>query len=110
MDAGGDIGAPGAAITVAVCGHWEHEPPCPLAPHHTAAERHGDQVRLRVLFAADPADEPEVRRRIDDALASSQLERPDGAVVRWRLVSTGVSAVRPDETDHAQRLADFGPA
>jgi hypothetical protein len=106
MADGGDIGAPGAAITVAVCGQWEHEPPCPLAPHHTAAERDGDVVRLRVLFAADPAEESEVRRRIDDALASSQLETPDGALARWQLVSTEVGEVRPDEADHGRRLVE----
>jgi G6PDH family F420-dependent oxidoreductase len=32
---GGDRQAPGAAVTVALCGHWEHEPPCRV-PHHTA--------------------------------------------------------------------------
>ncbi len=104
MEDGGDDGAPGAAITVAVCGHWEHEPPCPLAPHHTAAERDGDTVRLRVLFAAEPTDEAEVRRRIDDALASSRMETPEGAVARWRLVSSAVGMVRPDEEDHGRRL------
>src|SRR5215207_9908722 len=26
-----DERAPGAAVTVALCGHWEHEPPCSLA-------------------------------------------------------------------------------
>src|SRR5580704_15625066 len=82
MEAGGDERAPGAAITVALCGHWEHEPPCPVAPHNTDAhrcedqrcadqrcadqscadqscadQRAGDQVRLRVLFAAEPAAE-----------------------------------------------------
>lgn len=105
LEDGGDIGAPGAAITAAVCGHWEHEPPCPLAPHHTAAEPDGDVVRLRILFAVDPAQEPEVRRRIDDALAASELESPDGALARWRLVSTEVGRVRPDEVDHGRRLA-----
>ena len=35
MAPGNDIAAPGAAITVELCGRWEHEPPCPLAPHHT---------------------------------------------------------------------------
>lgn len=105
MEPEDDAGAPGAAITVAVCGHWEHEPPCPLAPHHTAAERDGDVVRLRVLFASDPADEREVRRRIDDALAGSQLETPGGTIARWRLVSTEVATVRADETEHGQRLA-----
>jgi hypothetical protein len=100
-----DIGAPGAAITVALCGSWEHEPPCPLAPHHTAAERDGRAVRLRVLFAADPDDEPVVRRRIEAALASSELETPTGALARWRLVSTHGATVRPDEADHGERLA-----
>ena len=38
MPAPADDGAPGAAVTVALCGHWEHPPPCPLAPHHTRAE------------------------------------------------------------------------
>jgi hypothetical protein len=45
MGADEDVGAPGAAVTVALCGHWEHDPPCPLAAHHTAAERDGDVVR-----------------------------------------------------------------
>ncbi|KQC37143.1 MULTISPECIES: hypothetical protein [Frankia] len=28
---GGDERAPGAAITAALCGRWEHPPPCPQA-------------------------------------------------------------------------------
>jgi hypothetical protein len=39
---GADERAPGAAVTVAPCGHWEHEPPCPLAPHHVRAARAED--------------------------------------------------------------------
>jgi hypothetical protein len=42
LDPGGADDAPGAAITVELCGHWEHEPPCPVAAHHTAAAREGD--------------------------------------------------------------------
>jgi len=100
----GDRRAIGAAITVALCGHWEHEPPCPLAPHHTATEAVGDEVAIRVLFAAEPADETEVRGRIDSALASSSQEGPDGVITRWRLRRAAPSPVRPDENDHAQRL------
>ncbi|MEX5721628.1 hypothetical protein [Geodermatophilus maliterrae] len=37
MEPGADDRAPGGVITVALCGSWEHEPPCPLAPHHTRA-------------------------------------------------------------------------
>lgn len=96
MDATGDLRAPGAAITVALCGHLEHEPPCPLAPHHTAATREGDDVRLRVLFAADPADEDEVRARIAEALASGRG--------RWRVRDSRPSNPRDDEAEHVRRL------
>ena len=95
MDPTGDERAPGAAITVALCGSWEHEPPCPLAPHHTAVSRSGDEVALRLLFAADPGDEDRVRALVDDALALGE---------GWRLLRSGSSEVRPEERDHAGRL------
>ena len=105
MDADGDVRAPGAAITFALCGHWEHEPPCPLAPHHTAAERVGEEVRLRTLFAVEPAREAEVRDLIRDALAAGSLVGGDGLKSRWRLRSSAPAVVRPDQTEHAARLA-----
>lgn len=101
---GGDGGAPGAAITVALCGHWEHEPPCPLAPHHTCAERTGDELRLRTLFAVERELENKVRRRIDAALASSRLVGLNGAATTWQLHSTQRSDVLEAELDHAGRL------
>jgi hypothetical protein len=104
MESEQDLNAPGGAITVALCGSWEHPPPCPLAPHHTAAERDGDVVRLRVLFAAEPDDEPEVRRRVADALATGQVVTPSGDVARWRVVSEGPDEVRPEERDHGHTL------
>jgi hypothetical protein len=104
MGAGGDVQAPGAAITVALCGHWEHEPPCPLAPHHTAAQRSGDEVQLRVLFAAEPAAEAEVRGRIDAALARASLDGPDGVATRWRFRTARPGLLRKDEAGHAERL------
>ncbi|TMR03100.1 hypothetical protein ETD83_10945 [Actinomadura soli] len=104
MEADGDVRAPGAAITVALCGHWEHEPPCPLAPHHTTAARSGDEVRLRVLFAAEPAAEAEVRGRIEAALSRAGLDGPDGVVTRWRFRGARPGLVRSDEAGHAERL------
>jgi hypothetical protein len=95
MGAGQDERAPGGAITTALCGHWEHDPPCPLAPHHIATHRDGDHVRLRILFAAEEADEPEARRRIEGALAGSS---------GWRLLSSAPSEVLTGERDHARRL------
>ena len=107
LDPGGDSRAPGGAITVALCGHWDHEPPCPLAPHHTEALPAGDDsLRLRVLFAADPADEQRVRSLIEQALSSGRLTGPDGRVTRWMLTFSGAGSIRPDEADHAARLAE----
>jgi len=99
MAPGEDERAPGAAITTALCGHWQHEPPCPLAPHYTGATRDGDRLRLRILFAAEESDEPEVRRRIEDALSAG---------TRWRLVEAAPSDVTADERAHADRLATKG--
>jgi hypothetical protein len=92
---GGDQRAPGGAITVALCGSWSHDGPCPLAPHHTQADRSGDEVTVRVLFAAAPEQEGRVRSLIDEALARGET---------WRLVSSGRSAVRPEEAEHVGRL------
>ena len=103
----GDERAPGGAITEALCGSWTHDPPCPLAPHHTRAHRDGPEVRLRLLFAAAPDDEERVRSLVDAALARGEGADPDGNRTTWRLVESGPSEVRPDEAEHAARLT-FG--
>lgn len=102
---GGDDRVPGGAITVALCGSWSHVLPCPLAPHHTGVERSGADVPLRVLSVAEPEDEAAVRARVEETLARGHAEDPAGRRTGWRLVSSGSSAVRPDELDHARRLA-----
>src|SRR3954470_17499159 len=88
MDPAADERAPGGAITVALCGSLEHEPPCPLAAHHTRAERAGDEVRLRVLFAAEPDGTADVRLGIDRALSAGSFAGPDGVVTEWRLLDS----------------------
>jgi hypothetical protein len=100
-----DPHAPGAAITTELCGHWEHEPPCPLAPHHTRADRSGGEVRLRILFATEPPLEDTVRQRIDLALSRGHLPGPQGEHTRWHLRLSRRSTVSPEEMDHATRLA-----
>ncbi|MFP5283317.1 MAG: hypothetical protein ACLGIF_07695 [Actinomycetes bacterium] len=104
MDPHSDAAAPGAAVTVALCGAWEHEPPCPLAPHHTGSHRLGDQVRLRILFAAEPDQAEEVRERIDEALAVGAITRPTGGVTAWQLRESRASAPRFEEEEHGRRL------
>ncbi|MCK9902875.1 hypothetical protein CC117_23895 [Parafrankia colletiae] len=100
----GDIGAPGAAVTVALCGHWDHPSPCSAAPHHTDAVRTEQGVRLRILFAADPDNEHPVRRRVEAALATGQLRGPDGTLTHWRLCASRSDALTSSELDHGERL------
>ena len=104
MADGADDRAPGGAVTKALCGHWDHEPPCPEAPHHTRADRTGRELAVRVLFAVDPERESAVRERIEEALATGHLVGPDGVTSEWRLVRIADSAVRAAESDHAERL------
>jgi hypothetical protein len=99
-----DTRAPGGAITMALCGHWEHEPPCPLAPHHTTATRTGSEVHVRVLFATEPAHEAAVRDRITAALSAGHLDGPDGIATQWKLLHSAESPVSANEVDHADRL------
>ena len=94
----GDVAAPGAAITATLCGHWRHDGPCPISPHHTQSTRDGALVHIRTLFAAEPADEARIRRGIGEALSSGDEPTP------WRLISHQPSHVRQDEAAHAARL------
>ncbi|WP_412751677.1 hypothetical protein [Krasilnikovia sp. M28-CT-15] len=104
LESGADERAPGGAITAALCGDAAHEPPCPLAAHHTAVERHDDELRLRILFAAAPDRVDEIRRRIDTALAAGRFIGPDGVLSRWQAVESGCDRLAPQERPHARRL------
>lgn len=104
MAPGTDTQAPGAAVTLALCGHWQHEPPCPLAPHNSYAVRVGGDVRIRTLFAVEPELESSIRHRIDRALSSGQLRGSDGATTRWGLRSSRHSVVAAEEMDCALGL------
>ena len=120
-----DLAGPGGAVTLALCGAFDHPPPCPVAPHHTRAERRDDEsahrrtsaprrggdpqdtrrVAVRVLFAVEPAAEVAVRARIDAALAGGVCDGPDGTRTRWRLRSSAPGVVTEQEGPHAARLA-----
>jgi hypothetical protein len=108
LDSDADDGAPGAAITVALCGSWQHEGPCPLAPHHTSAVRDSSDLVLRVIFATEPESEPRVRSLIVDALATGQLVGPDGEPTSWRLLRQSVGQLADRESSHAARLVADG--
>src|SRR5688572_13242755 len=101
-----DPGAPGAAITVALCGAQEHEPPCPLAPHHTSTTSDGRLLRLRVVFAAEPQAEGDVRSRIAAALLAGAYGPAGAPVARWLLVGEQPGVLDADELALADRLAE----
>jgi hypothetical protein len=105
LDQGTDTRALGGAVTLALCGAWEQEPPCPVAAHHTAVSE-GDDGRLhvRVVFACEPEAEGHVRDLINEALGHGSLATPDGELVRWRLTGYGAGDLRDDEDALAERL------
>ena len=88
---GTDPATVGAMVTVALCGHWEHDGPCRW-PHHNQIE--GRQ--FRTVFIATAEDEPEVRRRIRTALHGQP---------GWRVLSDAGRTLAADEQEVAARLA-----
>jgi hypothetical protein len=104
MEHDADLNGPGGAVTLALCGSFDHAPPCPVAPHATVAHREGDAVTVRVLFATDADREAEVRARIDQALAAGFCDGPDGTRTHWTFRSSAPSTVAEAERAHAGRL------
>lgn len=89
----GDPAALGGAVTVALCGHWEHEGDCRW-PHHSSVSSSagadgkdvaGVQV-VTVAFDASGAEVDQVRERIRAALAGGRLTGPDGTESTWVLL------------------------
>ncbi|MDT5167023.1 MAG: hypothetical protein QOD02_335 [Mycobacterium sp.] len=104
MQPGASFEALGGAITIALCGSWDHPPPCPLASHYVTNLPVGETVALRVLFATEPANEQHVRSLIGETLAAGQWTGPDGRVATWQLRSASPGTLRADEEDHAAHL------
>ncbi len=94
----------GGAIAKALCGGWDHQPPCPLAPHFVSSDASGETVTVRVVFATEPENEQRVRGLIGEALACGRLTVPDGGVAHWELRSVAAGALRADERDLAADL------
>src|SRR5947209_9749153 len=94
----------GGAITKALCGGWDHPPPCRLAPHYVTNVAEGKTVTLRVVFATEPANEQRVRSLIGEALATGVLTVPAGGVARGRLRSASPSPVCAYDGDLAAEL------
>jgi hypothetical protein len=89
-----DPAAVGAAVTVELCGHWEHDDACRW-PHNSAIDDSCDPARFRTLFVANDAESAGVADRIEATLRGATA---------WRAVSTGPRAVASTEQALAERL------
>ena len=89
-----DPAAVGAAVTVELCGHWEHEGPCRW-PHNSAIDVKRAPARFRRMFVANDAEAAIVRDRIERVLRSG---------VEWRLVCVFSRGVADAERVLAERL------
>jgi hypothetical protein len=102
LDAGTDPRAPGGEVTRALCGHWEHEPPCRW-PHNNdvaaAIEGSVGLARFRTVFVAPAAEVEEVRSRIEAALRSDP---------RWRTIEVTRGDLDPAERTLGARLRQAG--
>jgi hypothetical protein len=88
LDVGLDPAAVGAAVTVELCGHWEHDGPCRW-PHNSAIDAGRDPVGFRTLVVGDDAEAEGVRLRVEAALRGATA---------WRVV-----ALRSREVDESER-------
>ena len=89
-----DPRAPGAAVTTALCGHWEHDGPCRW-PHNNDLRVVGTRATFRTLFVAPAADEDQVRTMIDRALQET---------AGWSVLRTQARPLLPLEQPLAARL------
>ena len=92
---GTDTASPGAEVTRALCGHWEHEGACRW-PHNNEVVSNASGTYFRTLFIAPPSEEAEVRARIEQALRTGQ---------GWSVLSSGPRPVLAAEEPLAQRMS-----
>jgi hypothetical protein len=95
LDQGTDPAAIGAAVTVALCGHWDHEGPCRW-PHNNHIDLVDSGANFRTLFVAPPTDETQVRERIERSLREG---------TGWVVRGTQSRPVSPAEAPLVERLA-----
>jgi hypothetical protein len=91
---GADARAPGGAVTVALCGHWDHDGPCRW-PHHSELDADATPRRLRTVFACLEEDVADVHAAIDSAVRTA---------ADWTFVSSQRRDPVGDEVDLGARL------
>src|SRR5438445_389957 len=96
LEPGADPAAPGGAVTLRLCGSWDHTGPCRW-PHRTSADWDGRHGKIRVVFTAPAEEAAEVRSLIDRALAGGECAGPDGRPSRWTATAHGAGTLNDEE-------------
>jgi len=94
LDSDTDSRAPGGAVTVALCGSWDHAGPCRW-PHSNAIDTSGTPAVFRTVFVCSEDEAVAVRGAIDDALRHAD---------RWTVVSSAPRSLTSSERALASRL------
>jgi len=94
MHADADPRAPGGEVTVALCGHWEHDGPCRW-PHNSRLETDTDAAHLRTVVVAAGDEHEEIVRKVEGALRADS---------RWVVLRFATGPIAGDERDLAARL------
>ena len=84
---GADDSAPGGVVTVALCGHWQHEGACRW-PHSNSVKTIGDTTSLRTVVIVDDATEAEVLSLMETGLRTD---------ARWDLLACRSGPIRREE-------------
>jgi len=99
-----DPAAPGGAVTLALCGSWDHDGACRW-PHQTSAAWDERRGCVRVVFVADAEDEMHVRALIDRALTGGECVGPDGTLNRWAATEHSAGVLSESEEALGTRIA-----
>ena len=89
-----DPRAPGGAVTVALCGHWDHEGACRW-PHYTELDSDVAPARLCTVFACGDDEVDAVHAAIDGAVRNSN---------EWSVLSSARREPRGNEVDLGECL------
>jgi hypothetical protein len=84
----------GAAVTVELCGSWDHEGSCRW-PHHNRIHAEGTTTSFNTIFVCEPEERDEIGDRIDRSLRSCGLGDVCGG---------GITDVSSADADLAARL------
>jgi hypothetical protein len=94
LSPGTDPRAPGGAVTVGLCGQWDHEGPCRW-PHHSRIDTSVNPARLHVVVATDDGRTGEILNRVETSLARDE---------RWSLRRCAIRRLSTDEQGLGRRL------